>query len=77
MIIPGFSHKIDYIFKREGKLIYKEVVFFLAESRTKKVTLSEEHSEFFWLEFEKAVEKLNFKESKEVLKKADEFLNRT
>ena len=31
-VIPGFQHKIEYFYRREGRKVHKTVVFFLAET---------------------------------------------
>ena len=73
-IIPGFKTSIKYFFQKEGKKIFKIVVFYLARVKTKEVKISFEHIGFIWLPFEKAVEKVTYKNAKEVLKKAHNFL---
>lgn len=73
-VISSFREKISYYYRREGKTVYKEVIYLLAETKTEKVKLSFEHKGFEWLPFEEAVERVTFKNSKEVLKKADRFL---
>ncbi len=72
--LPKFKETISYYYKREGKLYRKEVVFFLAETGEAKIKISKEHIGFEWLEFDKALEKLTFKNAKELLKKAKDFL---
>ena len=74
--VPNFKEKISYFYKKEGKTIYKEVVFFLVEGLQKKVTLSFEHSDYAWLKFEDAQEKVNFKNDKIVLEKAHKMLGK-
>ena len=73
-IIEGFKEKIVYYYRRQGSTVHKEVVFFLIEADTKKVTLSFEHVGFDWLNYERALEKLTFKNAKDVLQKAHAFL---
>jgi len=73
-IIPGFRQSIRYFFRQEGRLINKEVIFFIAEAKTKKVQISHEHVGFEWLAFDDAMDKLTFKNAKDVLKNADKFL---
>ncbi|MDP6139478.1 MAG: NUDIX domain-containing protein [Candidatus Woesearchaeota archaeon] len=73
-ILPNFKEKIQYYFKFKGELISKEVVFYLAKTSTKKIKISFEHIGFEWLPYEKAIEKLTYKNAKEILKKADNFL---
>ena len=72
--IEGFREKIDYFYKRQGATIYKEVVFFLMETHTTKVKLSYEHVGYDWLPYQSAMEKLTFKNAKDVLQKTHEFL---
>ena len=73
-ILPGFKETIKYFFKFEGKNILKFVTFFLAETKEKKVQISFEHIGYEWLPFEKAIERLTFKNAKEILKRANDFL---
>ncbi len=73
-ILPGFREIIKYFFRQNGKLISKEVVFFIANSKTKSVKLSFEHIGYEWLPFDKAMEKITYKNAKDVLKKAEKFL---
>lgn len=72
--IEGFKERIIYYYRRQGSTVHKEVVFFLIEADTKKVTLSFEHVGFDWLNYERALEKLTFKNAKDVLQKAHAFL---
>ena len=44
--IEGFEERITYKYIRNGQPIYKEVLFFLIETQTKKIPLSYEHSEY-------------------------------
>ncbi len=72
--IEGFKEWIKYFFKLKRKNILKFVTFYLVETKTKEVKVSFEHLGYKWLPYEKALEKLTFKNAKEVLKKADTFL---
>lgn len=74
-IIPGFKEKINFFFREKGELIMKEAIYFLVQSKTKDVKLSYEHLNYSWLNYDDALEKLTFKKSKEILKKANNFLN--
>ncbi len=73
-LLSGFAEKIRYFFKKEGQTVVKEVVFFVARTKTADVKLSFEHKGFIWLPFKDAVEKLTYNNAKEVLRKADAFL---
>jgi len=73
-ILEGFRETIKYFFRFKGENILKFVTFFLAQTKQKKVKISFEHIGFAWLPFEKAIETLTYKNSKEILKKAHQFL---
>ena len=72
--IEAFREKVTYIYVRKGQPVYKQVLFFLIETRTKKIRISFEHSDFLWLPFLDASKRITFNNSKNVLKKADSFL---
>jgi bis(5'-nucleosidyl)-tetraphosphatase len=72
--IDGFREKIEYFYRRQGDTIHKEVVFFLIEAHTEKVELSYEHVGYDWQDYQGAMEKLTFKNAKDILQKAHEFL---
>ena len=73
-LLDGFKETIKYFFKKGEETIYKEVVFFLAETHSQEVTLSSEHIGYAWLSYEHAYKKLTFNNSKELLEKANHFL---
>lgn len=66
----AFENKISYFYKREGKTIYKEVVFHLAETQTQQVKISFEHVGYTWLNYDEALKKLSYENSKKTLRKA-------
>jgi bis(5'-nucleosidyl)-tetraphosphatase len=74
--IDDFREPIVYFYRRQGSTVHKEVVFFVMESYTDKVQLSFEHVGFAWLDYQNAMEKLSFKNSKDVLQKAHDFLKK-
>lgn len=74
--IDGFKERISYFYKRRNLTVYKEVVFFLMEATSTSVTLSFEHIGFEWLHYEAAMRKLTFKNARDVLQKAHDFLQK-
>jgi hypothetical protein len=52
----------------------KTVIFYLAKTKTEKVKLSFEHIGFEWLPYTEAIEKLTYKNAKEILEKANKYL---
>ncbi len=74
VIVDGFEEQLSYFFRHKGELISKTVYFFIAEAGPGEVILSDEHIGFAWLSYQEALERLNFDNAKEILKKAEQFL---
>jgi len=74
--VKGFKDKINFYYRREGKIIYKEIRYVLARTKTKKINLSNEHLDSCWATYEEALTKLKFKNDKEILTKAENFLKK-
>ena len=74
-LIDGFKEWIKYFFKFQGKTVFKIVTFYLAEAKTQEVKISGEHIDYQWLPFSEALEQLTFKNAKEILEKANNFLS--
>jgi bis(5'-nucleosidyl)-tetraphosphatase len=75
--LEGFRVRIEYYYKREGNLVHKEVVFFLARSDSKRVILSNEHIGYSWCDFDKSLAKLTYRSARDILEQAQSFINRT
>ena len=73
-ITAGFKETISYMFQAKGQKIFKTVVFYLGETRSKDVKISEEHLAYLWLPFETALLKLKFPNAKKLLKKANTLI---
>ena len=83
-LIDGFKEYSKYFFKKSYDLVgeakktapwvFKVVVFYLAQTFQEEVKISEEHKGFIWLPYEEAIKKLTFKNAKELLKKANDFV---
>ena len=76
-LIKGFEEYVEYNFRFKNEDIHKTVVFFLAKTNEKKITLSHEHNDFVWLEYDDALKKTTFRNAKNVLSKTNEFLLNT
>ena len=74
--IDGFREPIGYFYRRQGLTVHKEVVFFIMETKTEQVQISFEHVGFIWLDYKHAMEKLTFKNARDVLQKAHDFLKK-
>ena len=72
--IDGFEESVEYDFRFKNEDIHKKVIFFLAKTDEKKISLSHEHNDFIWLEYDDALKKTTFRNAKNVLSKTNEFL---
>jgi 8-oxo-dGTP pyrophosphatase MutT (NUDIX family) len=72
--VEGYRQPISYYYKRAGKTVFKQVIFYLVETKTETVRLSREHVGFDWLSYEYAYVRLTYKNAKDTIKKAHEFL---
>jgi len=72
--VKGFKEIIHYFFRKDGKVVYKEVTFYLFENNETNVVLSDEHVGYEWLKFHEAMSRLTYQNSREVLRKANAFI---
>ena len=72
--VKGFKETIKYFYKKGEETVYKEVAFYLVESSTESVILSSEHIGYVWVSYEHGIKKLTFNTSKELLRKANQFI---
>lgn len=85
-ILPGFKKQIKYFYRAKGEEleerkkdsrpvdVIKRVMYYIAETQTKDVKISYEHTGFKWLPYGDAVKRTTYKNSKEVLEEAHKFL---
>ena len=83
-IIPGFKHYAKYFFrknyglegeaKKKAPWVFKLVLFLVAETKQKEVIISKEHKGFLWLPIGQAIKRTTYKNAKELLKKANDFI---
>ncbi len=71
----GFREQIKYIYSLDGDKILKKVDFFLAETNQEEVAISDEHLDHKWLTFNLAYKTLTHDATKELLNKAEDYLN--
>jgi 8-oxo-dGTP pyrophosphatase MutT (NUDIX family) len=72
--IEGFRHRIGYYYRRAGRTVFKEVIFYLLETKTDAVRLSREHVGFDWLSYDRAYARLTYKNAKDTIEKARDYL---
>jgi len=74
--VEDFKEWIKYFFRHEGKTIFKIVTFYSAETENEEIKISGEHIGYEWLPYEEAIKQLTFKNAKEILRKANDYLNK-
>ena len=75
-VMPGFREEINYVYKNGKETVKKTAVFYLIETKETKIKLSNEHTSFAWLPFKEALGKITYENSKQVLEKANRFLEK-
>jgi bis(5'-nucleosidyl)-tetraphosphatase len=70
----GFEESVRWFYKIRGRAVHKQVTYYLAETQTENIKISEEHVGFKWLSFEDAIRLLRYRNSKKILSKAEAFL---
>lgn len=72
----GFRYRQEYWYRRGGENIKKKVTMFLAKApQNSKVHVSFEHEGYRWLSFGEAMRELSFKNQKDMLRKALEYIS--
>jgi bis(5'-nucleosidyl)-tetraphosphatase len=72
--LDGFRMKIEYKYRHGKKVVRKEVVLYLARTRTRNVILSHEHIGFAWKKFDEAMQQLTYLNAKNLLSAAKKHL---
>jgi 8-oxo-dGTP pyrophosphatase MutT (NUDIX family) len=73
--LDGFKEEIEYYFRADNEDIHKKVIFFLGKTKTIDIILSHEHLDFIWLDFDNALNKITYKNAKNLLRKSKKFLD--
>ncbi len=73
--LGDFRERINYFYRRRGRNVSKEVIFYLVEaSGDEAVKISGEHVGYEWLPYREALERLTYKNAKDTLRKAENYL---
>lgn len=75
-VIAGFMEKIEYFYRRDGRKVHKTVIFFLAETSTERVTISFEHKDYGWYDFDDAIKTVTYPNARRLIREADAFLEK-
>lgn len=73
--VEGFRETLKIFYKYQGEFISKNVIYFLAQATSDDVKISLEHTDLAWLGIEEAKKRLTFKNSRDLLQQAEDFLS--
>jgi len=73
-MVDGFEFRTEYTYQNKGKNRDKEVWWFIGNTDEINVTLSHEHRDYLWLEWQQAIEQITHEESRSVLIAARNYL---
>ncbi len=73
-LVDGFRKEIEYFYRRGDATVHKRVVFFLARTDEDRVRLSSEHQAFGWFNYEQALDKTTYENSRNLLNDAEGVL---
>lgn len=74
-LVSGFKEKVNYFYRKDGETVFKEVIFYLANTEEGDVKISFEHIGYEWADYQTAIKRLK-SNSQKVLEKANNFLNK-
>lgn len=72
--VKGFVQPTFYKYRRGGSLVHKKVSFYLAQTATSSIKLSNEHQDFLWVEYFSALTTLTYRSARDILVLADKFI---
>jgi len=72
--VSGFREKVAYHIRREGEIVRKRVVYFLARVTDGEVELSPEHVDFKWLSHEECLDVITYEDDRSLLNSAEQTL---
>jgi 8-oxo-dGTP pyrophosphatase MutT (NUDIX family) len=75
-VVEGFEEHAKWFYRLERQTVRKQVTYFLAETENENVKVSEEHIGAKWLNYKDALNQLQYKNSKKLLQKAENYLRK-
>lgn len=74
--LENFEYRTEYQFKHKGKRRVKQVFWYIATTEEISVSLSKEHRNYMWLDWEQALEQVTHLETKQLIESAYEFMKK-
>jgi len=73
-MVEDWQMRSEFSFTRKGESVSKQVFWFIGETDQYEITLSHEHRNYMWLEWQDAEAQLTFEKSKIILRGARDQL---
>jgi len=74
-VLEGFREEIYYSFERDNNIINKTSIFYLIRTDD-SIEITLEHKDYKWVDYERALELVEYENQRVVLRKAKEFLDK-
>ncbi len=74
-VVDGFRESTEYRFRRGRTVVEKEVVFYLVEAQNRDVRLSAEHTDYIWVTYKEAYQRLVFDGPRRIIERAENHLS--
>ena len=74
--IPYFKRKIHYFFYDKKEKVSKDLTYFIAKAESNEVKISYEHKGYVWLTPDEGLEKIKFKDTREMIRIASDYIQR-
>ncbi len=75
-VISGYEEQISYEYIRGKNLVRESVTFFLAQTATPDIQISDEHLRYLWLDYSSALRTITFENTKNILVEAEQHLTK-
>lgn len=72
--VEGFIQPIFYNYRRDGNLVQKKVSFYLVQTQTRNIKLSNEHQDFLWADYPSALTTLTYRSARGILISANKYV---
>lgn len=77
IFVRNFREKVRYSFQHKGSIVNKKVIFFLGRTKSRNIVISDEHLDYVWMDYKKAMNRLTFINAKRILSKSRYRLAKT
>ncbi len=73
-VVKGYLNVMNYDYFREGLKHVKKVDYFLGKVEFQEISVSDEHLDFIWCDYEKSLQTVTYDNARDILISAEAFL---